>query len=254
MLLVRYFGFEFRGRLWFAALCLAWLPSSVSAGGPGDLGAVLLLASLLQFYFLGAVVSGIVAICVAPRIRRRTFWYALLLWLPFCVLLVWSPSTVSVAYAWTVGETWGSFSGDFPGYWNQLTRYIAVNHLIPHPSVEQLAISVAAVVGIALFARFRSPLVAAAVAALIVSVIMLLPNAREPFRADRCLDLGSNYNYVVGACGSGPFPYLPRHERHPVLALVGVVSGVMALSLFVVGIRVSNKRLQATRETRAPEA
>jgi hypothetical protein len=215
---------------------------------------VLLLASLFQFYSLGAIVSGVVAVCAAPRMRRRYFWYTLFLWLPFCMLLVWSPTIVSVAYAWAIGETWGSYSGDFPGYWNQLTRYIAVNHLIPHPSVEQLVISLTAVVGVALFARFRSPLVAAAVVTLILSVVMLLPNAREPFRAERCLELGFNYNYIVGACGNGPFPYLPRHQRHPVLALLGVASALMALSLFAVGIRVSNKRLQATRETRAPEA
>lgn len=245
-----------RFRLWFwsATLSLLWFPLSASAGGPGDLGAVLLLASLIQFYLLGAVVAGVVAICAAPNMRLRSFWYALLLWLPFCMLLVWSPSIVSVAYAWIVGDTWGSFSGDFPGYWNQLTRYIAVNHLIPEPSVEQLAIALAAIVGITLFARFRSSLIAAAVATLILSVVMLLPNAREPFRAERCLELGSHYNYVVEACGSGPFPYLPRHERHPIPTLLGVASGLMALSLFVVGIRVSNKRLQMTRETRAADA
>jgi hypothetical protein len=231
--------------LGLAAMCLALFPLSVRAESDWVFGALFLASELIWFFFVGAIAVGIITLCVARHMRRRVFWASLLLWSPFCMILVWGPSIASVAHAWAIGEAWGSYSGDFPGYLNLLIRYIAVNHLIPHPKLQVLAISIAAIAGTILAFRFRSLFVAAGTAAVLAGIVILAPNVREAFRADRCLDLGSSYNYVVGRCADGPFPYLPRHQRHPILSFTGVAFGVAALGLLVAGLRVSNKRVQA---------
>jgi hypothetical protein len=221
----------------------------VHTGGRHDiLGLVYLFFGLLGFLITHAIVATVSALCAASGTRRRTFWITFGLWPLLCIALAWGPSICEVTYAWIIGASWGSYSGEFPGYLYLLTRYILVNQSTPSPSLFWTIMMSLTIWMIVLVRRFRTAGVAAAGVMLLASAVILLSSVTERSAARRCERFTDHYDYVTGGCTRQPHPYLPLHVRHPVLIGIGALMlGAAPVSL-VLGIRSRARNLIRRRD------
>jgi hypothetical protein len=218
-----------------AGAVLLMLPQIALAGADSMLGLIFLADAIVRFLGIQLAVALMAAFCAAPLWRGRAFLVAWFAWLLVCVVLSWGPSIMGVTLAWVTRQSWGSYSGDFPGYSFMLVRYIAVNHLVPFPPRGQGVAAAVAVWAAVLALRFRTRIVVAGGVALIVGTLVMWPSVEERLMARRCAELHATYDYVVGACHSDPRPYLPRHQRKPLLSAAGSVTLVAGLVLLIVG-------------------
>ena len=63
---------------------------------------------------------------------------------------------------------------------------------------------------------------------LMPAIILVAAYAKEVFVVDKCLDAGGSYNYMAGECDvNSSHPLLPFNERHSLLYIAGILSGVV---------------------------
>jgi hypothetical protein len=187
------------------------LPQIALARRDSTLDLIFLADSIIDFLGIQLAVALMAAFCAAPRWRGRAFLVAWFAWLLVCVALSWGPSIMGVTLAWVTRQSWGSYSGEFPGYSFMLVRYIAVNHFVPFPPRGQGVAAAVAVWAVVLALRFRTRIVVAGGVALIVGTLIMWPSVEEPLFARRCAELHAT-SFRIGSKG---LMTVPERCREP---------------------------------------